>query len=442
MTYTVERVTMVNAAGQVEDLDFWPRVNALIQSLDERNARCCALVCDSIPEFLIGLAALICSGRTTVLGTSSVSARGEPDTDVLITDHAPSANDDGTLAVPAAGSPGDGHPRAFDDAGEIIFRTSGSTGEPGRVRRSVALLRAEGSAMQATFGARVATPMVAITVPLHHRFGLVAGILWHLMAGHPFYAGKCNTLESLHAALTVHRAVIVSSPTFLGGLRELGQTLPAARVEAIFSAGAPVSDDLAAWLHRHCGAAPIEIYGSTEMGGVAWRQWSPDRGQMAWQAYPGTQSEIHPDVHGDRLHVRAPYTDGWMVADDFVHRTGSGFTLLGRVDSVVKVADKRVSLADMQDRLRGHPWMADARVVLVPASRPRLGVVAVLSPDGQAQLMHRGRRPVTEALRAFLADHFEPVLVPRKWRFINRWPDDPMGKVKREFLLGVLDQPA
>ncbi len=442
MKQTVERVAMVDVSGKVRDLVLWPRVNALIRTLEEREARHCALVCASTEAFLVGILALMCSGRTAVLPGTPTVACADADTDLLITDRPVHAKDDATIAVPAAGEGGDHRPRPFDDSGEIRFFTSGSSGHPGIVRKSVALLCAEGRAMQATFGPRVQTSMVVATVPLHHRFGFITGVLWPLLAGYPFYAGKCGTPDGLYAALAARRAIIVSSPTFLGSLRELGLALPADRVEAIFSAGAPISDELAAWLHEHCGAAPTEIYGSTEMGGVAWRRWSPETGQMPWQAYPGTQTDIRPGADGQRLHVQAAYTDGWMVADDFVRPVDGGFALLGRVDSVVKVADKRVSLEDMRVKLCTHPWVADARVLLVPAAHPRPGVVAILTAAGQAELARGGRRATVAALRDFLAGRFEPVLLPRKWRFIEDWPDDAMGKVKRQFLLQVLEQPA
>lgn len=437
----VGRARIATADGSTIDINLWPRANALLQQLDGLHAGRCAVACASAEAFVIAISALLASGRNAVLVNPQRAAIDAGDVDVIISDQ-PAAGTATWLAVPDATAGAEPTARPFDDMAEVWFRTSGSSGQPGMVRKRFGLLRAEANAITATFAERLQPAVVAPSVPLHHRFGFEVACLWPLLNDWPLNARQCSLASALDALLRRQRAIVVSSPAFLEGLRALDAALPVGRIEAILSAGAPVPPELAQWVHARCGRAPIEVYGSTEVGTVATRQWSPSSTQPAWHPLAQVQIAIRANDHGERLHVRAGFTDGWVMTDDYVRATPAGFQLLGRVDSVVKIADKRVSLSAMDADLRRHPWVADARVAKVGGAHGRLGAVVILTAAGRECLAGQGRSKVVSGLRAELAKTYERVLLPRRWRFIKRWPDNAMGKVTHRFLLQVLEQPA
>ena len=72
----------------------------------------------------------------------------------------------------------------------------------------------------------------------------------------------------------------------------------------------------------------------------------------------------------------------------------------------------------------------------------RLGVVATLTTQGQALLHGQGKQVLTQQLRQHLGDHFERVLLPRKWRFPEQLPTDMQGKTSQAALVGLFSSTA
>ena len=56
------------------------------------------------------------------------------------------------------------------------------------------------------------------------------------------------------------------------------------QVRAIFSSGGPLLPESSQQAHALLGQSPTEVYGSSETGGVAWRQRARDGD--AWTARP------------------------------------------------------------------------------------------------------------------------------------------------------------
>ncbi len=88
------------------------------------------------------------------------------------------------------------------------------------------------------------------------------------------------------------------------------------------------------------------------------------------------------------------------------------FELLGRLDRIVKLEEKRISLPMLEQALVAHDWVAEARLGVVQESRAVLGALLVLSDAGLFALREHGRRSLTEALRKHLSQHCEALALP------------------------------
>jgi len=118
----------------------------------------------------------------------------------------------------------------------------------------------------------------------------------------------------------------------------------------------------------------------------------------------------------------------WRM-DDAATLLGDGrFVLRGRLDRVVKIEGKRLSLPELEQRLQSHAWVAAAAAVPLPAPL-RLGVVVVPTRDGAAALEKQGARAIGEALRKHVAPHFDATLLPKRFRFVKELPVSERGKV-------------
>ena len=218
---------------------------------------------------------------------------------------------------------------------------------------------------------------------------------------------------------------------------------PAAQVNALFSSGAPLPDPSAQSLGESWGLAAIEVYGSTETGGIGWRAWDGAEKRVWWNPITGVEVEIREDESGPRLWAKSgcTFAHDWMPSGDLARFDPDGrFALQGRADDVLKFEDKRVSLSEMQGRLLSHPWVAEARLLLLPGKRQQIGAVVVLKPEGRVALEHEGKRALQERLREALSARYEALLLPRKWRFPDALPGNAMGKTEQARLLALFEE--
>lgn len=174
------------------------------------------------------------------------------------------------------------------------------------------------------------------------------------------------------------------------------------------------------------GQSPIEVFGSSETGGIAWRQRA--RHADHWTALPGVRWRVEAD---GLLAVQSAHLpdEAWYVTADRVEADAAGgFLLRGRADRIVKIEEKRVSLTAMEHALIASGLLVEARVVELPdASSSRLGVVAVPNDAGRA-ILSEGKRALTDRLRALLLQRVERIALPRRFRFVDRLPANAQGK--------------
>jgi acyl-coenzyme A synthetase/AMP-(fatty) acid ligase len=321
----------------------------------------------------------------------------------------------------------------------LILYTSGSSGEPKAVPKTLQQLSAEIAVLEAELGTALRGATILSTVPHHHLYGLLFRVLWPLAAARPFDRGTCLDADQLLAAVSRHpNHVLVSSPAHLARLPDLlafPRWAPPPR--AIFSSGAPLDEATAAHYRRSLGAAPIEVLGSTESGGIATRRRSGEQDGAGWTPLPSVAVTRAADA---ALVVSSPWSGGACRLEDEVDLDGRGrFRLGARMDRIVKLEGKRVALPEIETRLADHPWVRAAAVAIVPGST-RLGCALVLSPAGNVELARAGRAGIARALRKHVAGGVERVAAPRRFRIVGQLPVTDRGKIDRVALLSLLQK--
>lgn len=326
------------------------------------------------------------------------------------------------------------HPLDESATGLFVF-TSGSTGEPVAIEKRLTQLAREVEALERAFGAQMGDAVVHGTVSHQHIYGLLFRVLWPLAAGREL-AARTFFHEDLLAALAQRPAVLIASPAHLKRLpAQLGWQALHGQLRAVFSSGGALSADAALETRRQLGVAPIEVYGSSETGGIAWRQW--DREQPAWHALPGVDWRIVEE----HLEVRSPHladAQAWWRSEDRVAADGdNGFRLLGRADRIVKIEERRVSLDALERSISQHAAVHDARVAVLPGARDTLVAVVVPSEAGWDVLRDQGRRVLSQQLAQYLSVSHDAVTRPRRWRFAAALPVNAQGKVTERGLTAL-----
>jgi acyl-coenzyme A synthetase/AMP-(fatty) acid ligase len=388
-----------------------------------------ALVCRDSYWFAVGLFGLLSARATVVLlpnaQPGTLSARRDA-FDHLVGDE-PMAGLGSAMMVlqPGRGPAADCRlPPAADCAIDVY--TSGSTGAPKCVPRTLAEFEGEVAALDQNWGDQVGGAAVVATVSHQHVYGLVFKILWPLASRRPFATRFYDVWETLLAELPM-AAMVISSPAHLTRLGGLGPQAAAGQPRMVVSAGAPLPDAAARDCRRVLGVFPTEIYGSSETGALATRD--RDRDGRPWRPLPGNRFIGTAD---GRLAVCSPYlgADRWLeTGDRAVFDPEGGFHLGGRADQVAKVEGKRVSLPETDQTLRALPAIADAAAVVLPGPRGDvLAAVVVPSAAGRTELDRLGAFRFSRQLRHQLAQTQEPAALPRRWRFVEAIPLDGLGK--------------
>ncbi|PAW55911.1 AMP-binding protein [Pseudomonas moraviensis] len=311
------------------------------------------------------------------------------------------------------------------DQCRLSLCTSGSSGEPKRIDKTLRQLANEVEALEQLWGADLGEAWIIGSVATQHIYGLLFRVLWPLCAGRPFVRRQLAFPEDLQRASREHPAFAwVGSPALL---KRMGDNLdwPAlSAVRRVFSSGGALPADAAQSLQQRLQQWPIEILGSSETGGIAWRQ-----GASLWQPFAGV--ELSQDSDGALL-IASPYLPAGHVehtADAACIAADGRFELLGRLDRIVKLEEKRISLPMLEQALVAHDWVAEARLGVVQENRAVLGALLALSDAGLFALREHGRRSLTEALRKHLSQHCEALALPRRWRLVRQLPLNSQGKL-------------
>ena len=294
--------------------------------------------------------------------------------------------------------------------------TSGSTGSPKAVLKTVGEMEAEAQVLAQFLSAELDGATLLASVYPYHMYGLTFSVFLPWSTGTVLYLPQIHYSEEL-AALPEKRYVLISSPAFL---KRLDFKLKAPALSAIVSAGGPLSAEIRQRLQAWSGISATEIYGSTEAGVMAQRQNVSDEAPFT------LFSDVTLEVSPERTILHSGHVASSLTLDDRVELVGARtIKLLGRSDRIVKIEEKRVSLNAIEAALQQLPGVSGAAACVVQRDgRDLIGaalVMAVNAPEhitGSAYL----------ALRRQLAAQLEPHALPRIFIKLPALPENALGK--------------
>jgi acyl-coenzyme A synthetase/AMP-(fatty) acid ligase len=306
--------------------------------------------------------------------------------------------------------------------------TSGSTGKPNACRKSAQQLFGEADTLQRTFGLGRDSCVLA-TVPAHHIYGFLFSIALPLAAGARFVRETPLHTPVIEEYARWHNAtVLVSVPAHLHALAE-SPLISLAAIRCVFSSGAPLPNSTAHELHRRFTVTVREVLGSTETGGFAWR--AAEQPDAPFRPFEGVGIRVGDD---EQLLLTSPLLDQaitqpLLCPDRIALNRDGSFRHLGRIDGVVKVGGTRIALPELEARVRSLPGVHDAAALAVEAAHSRGHELwLVVATEAGRELPD---------LRNQLLRYYEPVVLPRRVRFVDVLPREATGKVPRTRLLSL-----
>ncbi|PTQ09479.1 AMP-fatty acid ligase [Vibrio splendidus] len=305
----------------------------------------------------------------------------------------------------------------------LTLFTSGSSGTPKAIDKTLEHLDIEIAQLDKNWGDLLKGNRVHSTVSHQHIYGLLFRILWPLCSGVPFARHNLEYPEQILSHAN-KQSVLISSPALL---KRLKHETKSAQLAGVFSSGGPLPTESAHQALNLLGHLPIEVFGSTETGGIAFRQ--QESAQTPWQLFDCIEASLNSE---NCIKLLSPYIDknNWyQTADECEMVSSNQFILKGRTDRVIKIEEKRVSLVEVEKRLEQLPWISEC--VVIPFEEPErliLASVLILSEEGQAKLATMSKGKFWLMLRSELRKWLEPIAIPRKYRVVDEIPLNSQGK--------------
>ena len=317
-------------------------------------------------------------------------------------------------------------PKINADETRIHMFTSGSTGKPKDVIQRMTEFNQDNAFVFGKWGDEFKKRKLVATVSQHHIYGFLFTIALPFAAGIPFRRKRIefpNEFEKLSDT----SYMIIAVPAFLKRTNEVEEKLPL-NEPFIFTSGGVLLPEVAKKTNEVFGFWPMEVYGSTETSGIAYRQ---SKNGLEWTPFDNAQ--IWKNADGC-LVIKSPYIKdpaGFATADLVDIHDDGRFILKGRADSIVKIEEKRVSLTEVEKRLLQSGLVRDVCVVAMNDRRQYLAAAIQFNDKGKEKFDGMKKFDINMFFHDYLMDFFENVVIPKKWRFLDAIPSDLQGKHKK-----------
>ena len=308
------------------------------------------------------------------------------------------------------------------DAPLLKLYTGGSTGKPTIWTKTVDNIMGEALFQVKAHGIRQDDVVVA-TVPPYHIYGLLFSVAAPMLAGARVVDQTCGfPHEIINLVTDTGATILVSVPAHFRGLK--GHDFGAHGLRLAFSS-AGVLDERDENDFRQRNHVPVmEVYGSTETGGIALRCRGRD------ETFFSPFNVIETRIAQETLKIRSPFVSPEILRDDLgfylvpdrvKQCPGNTFAILGRSDTVVKIAGIRVDLDQVRSVLKTMDGVRDALVLTKPVPRGRaFDICALVEGD------------CTPAdIRQFLSGRLGAVAHPRRIKVVGHMPMTRSGKYDR-----------
>lgn len=331
----------------------------------------------------------------------------------------------------------------------LLLTTSGTTGSPKIVRRTIESLDAVAAAMVAAIGFTAADRVIA-AVPLVHSYGLEHGLLAPLWAGSTTILCEGLDLPQLIAALTDGATILPTVPSAIELLTQVSDSIRTPALRRVYTAGAPLPRSVARAFAARFNLQVGQVYGSTEVGSVIYNDPARDTPASVGRAMPGvsirilgsdaarrpltanTEGEVAifaPSMLAGYVGDAAGFIDGHFPTGDIGRLSAAGeLTLTGRVRLLIDVGGAKVNPLEVERVLEAHPAVAACVVLPLRLSETVQKIRAIIVPADPTD------PPSPVALRAYAREHLSAYKVPRVIDFRSSLPRTAAGKIARQQL--------
>ncbi|KLI40366.1 AMP-binding protein [Brachyspira hyodysenteriae] len=312
----------------------------------------------------------------------------------------------------------------IDENVYVNFYTSGSTGYPKLIEKTLKQFEAEATKIVNQFTDNIKDSLFLYTVPHYHSYGFVFAVLVPFMLEAKCINNRINYLETVNNFADYEKITIVTTPAFLKRIDK--SSLKIKSKWYLFSSTGMLEEKVNDLCKEIFGTDVTEIYGSTEAGAMAYRRRSENQ---LWTRLSVVKLKV--DENGS-IECCSGYTgeNVWIHVGDVVNmKNEDEFELLGREDSIVKIEGKRISVQQIDRQILMDKHFKDSYTIYCKSDK-REYIVSFIVMNNK----NRNSEDMKKYVIDYLKGYFETVVLPKKIYFIDAIPRSEIGKIDRKAL--------
>lgn len=310
---------------------------------------------------------------------------------------------------------------------DIMLFTSGTTGLPSGVFKTKSDIYSEITVLENIIKPYNIKKMVA-SVPFIHIYGVLMLNLAKKMNIDIYFRERFLPRD---LALKIDEGTLVATtPLYINALLQTSENYDFSK--SIFvSSTAPLSHEVAEEFCAKFNTNLIQLYGSTESGGIAYRV----NGDILWQPMEGVKCHKNEQ---NCLSVSSPWVSQWIYEGDFKHLNkqldtfdevkfyDEKFEILGRQGFIVKIGGKRYSCIQIENIIQKHPLVKSALVNIVKNENEK-------SLKDESLIAYiEGEKPLLKELKTLIHSEIGIVNFSIKIVMIKQIPTSSVGKKLRD----------
>jgi len=307
---------------------------------------------------------------------------------------------------------------------KLLFFTSGSSGFPVGAFKTRSNLESEVQSLKKIVAQRTVKKVI-VTVPFVHIYGILAGLLLPLALGDIKLVVKEDFLpyELLEEAKEPD-SLVVTTPVFIKALAKLPESESLGNTLFI-SSTAPLSQEDVALFCQKYETDIIQLFGSTETGGIAYKR----NTSLEWTPLDG----VEVATQSDKLNVRSPFVSNYLLketlqrvvlpyqTEDIVEVQEGRFQLIGRSNKLIKIAGKRISALQIEKILEEIAEIQKAIVELVYKKELLRSEQIVITLEATKKVEKR-------VIKEKIAQYYGIITIPFNLKYVEQINYSAMGK--------------
>ena len=318
----------------------------------------------------------------------------------------------------------------IDENLNVNFYTSGFTGFPKLIEKTLKQFEAEALKIIGEFGDSLKDSIFVYSVPHYHSYGFVFDFLVPYILELKLADNRINYLETLNNFEEYKNITFITNPAFLKRIDK--SSLKIKSKWTVFSSTGALDKEVNDLCLEVFNTDAIEIYGSTEGGGMAYRKRSE---KDLWTRLKIVKLKVNEN---GSLFCSSGYTgEGfWVHVGDVVDmKNEDEFELLGREDSIVKIEGKRISVQQIDRQILEDKNFKDSYTIYCKSDKREYVASFIVLSDADAD-----EEDMKKYLKDYLKGYFEKIVIPKKIYFTDSIPRNEMGKIDRKRLDAIMEK--